>query len=156
MREEVVSFRIKSETDFWAGILFGILGVFAIYLSRDYPRGTALAMGPGYFPTVIGIVLVAIGAALAVMSLRLEGEKIDRTINLKALLAISAGLVLFGWGIERIGFVPSLAGLIILGTLAGHDFRWKEALALLVVLVAGSWLVFVWALDLPFTLFGAS
>jgi len=57
--------RIKSQVDFWGGLLFVGFGLLAILVARDYPMGSAMRMGPGYFPTYIGLALVAIGAWIA-------------------------------------------------------------------------------------------
>jgi hypothetical protein len=148
-----VSVKVKSETDFWSGVLFALCGALAVLISRNYPRGTSLAMGPGYFPTAIGLVLIAVGFVTSAMSLRVEGEKIDRSFSLKAVLAVGGGLILFGWGIERIGFIPSLFGAVLLSTFAVRRFNWKESLIVSVLIVLGCWLIFIVALDLPVPLF---
>ena len=62
--------KIKSQEDFWAGLMFIGFGVLAIFVSRDYPMGSAMRMGPGYFPTSIGMIMVALGAIITAMSFR--------------------------------------------------------------------------------------
>jgi hypothetical protein len=151
--ERFVNLKIKSETNFWSGLFFAIVGAAGIYIARGYPIGRAVSMGPGYFPTAIGIVLGASGLLMVATSFKIEDAKIERGLNLKAIAAVCAGLVLFGWGVERIGFIPSLFGLSFLSTVGGSSFNWLESLALSVAICVGSWLVFVWALELPVQLF---
>jgi hypothetical protein len=68
--------KIKSEEDFWTGVMFIGFGILAIMVSREYPMGSARAMGPGYFPTYLGIIIIAIGAALMSRAFWVEGEGI--------------------------------------------------------------------------------
>jgi len=55
-----VQLKIKNPEDFWAGIMFLGFGVLAVYISQDYPMGTAMRMGPGYFPTYLGALLIVL------------------------------------------------------------------------------------------------
>jgi hypothetical protein len=66
--------RIKSQEDFWAGLMFIGFGILAIFMSREYPRGFAIRMRPGYFPTWLGGISVVLGAILTGRSYRVEGE----------------------------------------------------------------------------------
>ena len=69
--------RIKSPTDFWAGLLFGGFGLFvAIYAATQYKLGTAVRMGPGYFPTWIGGLVFLLGLVLILRSVRLNGPPV--------------------------------------------------------------------------------
>ncbi|MCC6870733.1 MAG: tripartite tricarboxylate transporter TctB family protein, partial [Burkholderiales bacterium] len=53
---------IRNPKDFWAGILFIALGIFAITVGSNYTLGSAARMGPGYFPRILGILLIVLGA----------------------------------------------------------------------------------------------
>ena len=66
--------RIRNLQDFWSGIFFIALGVLAIYLSRDYPMGSALQPGPGYFPTWLGGIMIAFGVVIGGLSFKLAGR----------------------------------------------------------------------------------
>ena len=67
---------IRHPKDFVAGLIFLAFGIAAIALSSGYPLGTAARMGPGYFPRILGILLVVLGAALTLRALRLHGSPI--------------------------------------------------------------------------------
>src|SRR5688572_12351576 len=69
-RGETVQLKIKSPEDFWSGLIFIGIGVLAMYLSRDYPMGSALRMGPGYFPTWLGGIMIGFGVVIAALSLK--------------------------------------------------------------------------------------
>lgn len=146
--------KIKSQEDFWSGLMFVGFGVAAIIIARDYPMGTAMRMGPGYFPTMIGGFLILLGAIISAISFKTPGVGIG-TWPWRAMVLMSVGFVLFAWGMENIGFIPSLALLIVVSTLSTPHFRWKEMLIETVVMIAGSWLIFIWGLELPYTLWGS-
>ena len=146
--------KIRSQEDFWSGLMFIGFGIAAIIIARDYPAGSAMRMGPGYFPTMIGGLLVVFGAIISAMSFRTQGVGIG-TWPWRAMVLMSVAFVLFAWGMENLGFIPSLAILIVVSSLSTPHFRWKEMALEAVVMIAGSWAVFIYALELPYTLWGS-
>ena len=146
--------KIKSQEDFWSGLMFIGFGIAAIVISREYPMGSAMRMGPGYFPTLIGGGLVALGAIISALSFRHQGVGIG-TWPWRAIMLMSLAFVLFAWGMETIGFIPSLAILIVVSSLSTPHFRWKEVAIETAVMIIGSWAVFIYALELPYTLWGS-
>lgn len=147
-----MNWKIKSQEDFWAGLMFIGFGILAIVVARDYPMGSAMRMGPGYFPTGLGIIMVALGAIITAMSFKIEGAKVGR-FNFKAMILLTVAFILFGWGIDHIGFIPSLFILIFVSALAGREFKLMEVLILSAVLIVGNWALFIKGLELPFPLF---
>ena len=144
--------KIRSQEDFWSGVLFIGFGIVAVIVSRDYPIGTARAMGPGYFPIYLGIIIIVLGAALAVRGFWVDGEGIGAW-GWRPLLWLSAAFAAFGWLIEGYGFVLALLALIVASSLAGRDTRPLELGILIVLLIAGSVALFVYGLELPYRLF---
>ena len=67
---------IRHPKDFVAGLMFVAVGAAAIVIAANYPLGTAARMGPGYFPRILGILLILLGSALALRALRLRGAKL--------------------------------------------------------------------------------
>lgn len=57
-----MKFDLRGNKDFLAGLLFALIGGFAVALARGYPMGTTMRMGPGYFPTVLGGILLSCSA----------------------------------------------------------------------------------------------
>jgi hypothetical protein len=150
--QEGVQLKIKSQTDLWSGIMFIGFGLLAVWISRDYPFGTASRMGPGFFPTWIGIIMASLGVLIALASLKSEEDKIGKWAW-RPMILMSVGFVLFGWGIDHIGFIPASFGLVIIGAAAGTQFKWKEVIPLAIGLVIGCWALFIKGLELPFPLF---
>lgn len=144
--------KITSQEDFWGGVVFIAFGALAIYIASDYPFGTAARMGPGFFPTWIGIVLIVLGTAIAATGFKNQGEGIGQ-FAWKAMAMLSVGFIIFGWAIDHVGFVIALSALVVAGAAAGQEFRYKEVIVLTIALVVGSWALFIKGLDLPFPLF---
>ncbi|MGP1664972.1 MAG: tripartite tricarboxylate transporter TctB family protein [Rhodanobacter sp.] len=144
--------KIKSQEDFWAGVMFVCFGVLAIVVARDYPMGSALRMGPGYFPTYLGAIIIVIGAIMMGRAYRVEGEKIGR-VGWRPLMWLSVAFAAFGLLIDEAGFVLALLALIVASSLAGRDTRLVELIFLTVGLITGSIALFVYGLELPYQLF---
>jgi hypothetical protein len=146
---------IRNPKDFLAGLIFVAFGVAAIVLGSAYPLGTAARMGPGYFPRILGILLIVLGGALALRALRLKGTALPGW-KWRPVLVILLSVVVFGIVLTRIGLVLSTVGLIVAASVASHEFRPKEALIsgiLLAALAAG---VFVYGLKLVIPLWPGS
>ena len=142
--------KIKNPRDFWAGSMFIAFGLFFLIAARmNYQMGAAVRMGPGYFPTVLGGVLVALGAIVLLGSLAVAGPKVAR-FHLRPLLFILASSLAFAYLLKPLGLVLAAVALIFVSALGGHEFKWKEAAILSAVLVAFSVAVFVKGLGLPF------
>ena len=142
---------ILSKKDFWAGLMLIAIGAAAILIARDYPFGTALRMGPGYFPVVLGALLIVFGLGILASGLR-RGETIAGTWSPRALVLLPLSLLLFGLLMQYAGFVPALLVLIIGSAAAGSEFKFMEVLLFALALTALAVAVFVWALGLPYPL----
>jgi hypothetical protein len=138
--------------DVWAGLLLIGTGAAALVLARGYPAGTVLRMGPGYFPRVLGGILVLFGLYVAITGLR-RGGRIPGGWSPRALVVLPLAMVLFGLLVERAGFVPALVVLVVGSAAAGREFRLGEVVLLTAVLTALSVAVFAWGLGLPYPLF---
>jgi hypothetical protein len=139
--------------DVIAGALFVLIGVFAVVVARAYPAGSAMRMGPGYFPVLLGWLLIVLGAWIGLRAFRRrDWEKL--AWGWRPLGWIVAAMLSFGFLMPRFGLIPALAVVVPLAAAAGRDSRAKEALilTLLVSLFAAG--VFVYGLKLPYRLFG--
>jgi hypothetical protein len=143
---------LRGNKDFLAGLLFLAIGAGAIIVARAYPFGTAMRMGSGYFPTVLGGILVLFGVFLMARGAR-SGERGPVTWGWKPLACIVASMVLFGFLLPRVGLVPALVVLFFTSALGGREFRFGEVLALTAVMTAFAAVVFLYVLKLPFQLF---
>ncbi len=143
--------KIKSPKDFWAGLLFIAFGLFFLVVARNYQMGSAVRMGPAYFPTVLGGIMAVLGAIVLFQALVVQGEGLPK-FSFKPLFFISLSLVLFGYLLKPLGFVLALVVLIFVCAFGGHEFKAKEVGILTIVLIIFSVLVFVKGLTLPFPL----
>jgi hypothetical protein len=74
--------RIKSPKDFWAGLMFIAFGAFfALWALYNYQMGSAVRMGPAYFPTVLGGLLIFLGGMVLVESFAMAGNKLELPYN---------------------------------------------------------------------------
>jgi uncharacterized membrane protein len=137
--------------DIWAGLTFLATGVAAMLLAREYPAGTALRMGPGYFPRVLAGILILFGLHAVWRGVR-RPERIEGAWSLQALIVLPLAMVLFGVLMEHAGFVPAIAALVLGSAAAGRQFRLLEVLLLTGFLTAISVATFVWGLGLPYPL----
>lgn len=138
--------------DFLAGLMFIVIGGGAMFMARDYPFGSALRMGPGYFPTVLGA-LVVIGGIATLIDGLIKQAPITRTWSVRALIILPAAAWIFGELMENAGFVPAIFGLTILSALSSPEFRWKEQVVLGIGLTVGCVLLFIYGIGLPYPLF---
>jgi len=145
---------IRHPKDFWSGVLFIAIGVFAIVYGMKYTLGSAARMGPGYFPRILGILLILIGAILALRSFRLEGPPLPRW-KWRPTVVVLGSVVLFGAIVQWAGIALSTVILIVGSSAASPEFRPREALIVGVLLAALAVGVFVIGLKLQLPIWPA-
>jgi hypothetical protein len=145
---------IRSPKDFWAGLLYAVCGAAAVIISRNYGMGTPSRMGPAYFPTVLGGLLLLIGFVSLARSFFVAGEAIG-AIAWKAMVLVTLATLLFGVLLRPVGLVAALVALMLVSAAASIKFRleWR-ALGLMACLIVFCGLVFVKGLGLPVSLLG--
>ncbi|HYD56907.1 MAG TPA: tripartite tricarboxylate transporter TctB family protein [Burkholderiales bacterium] len=144
--------QIKSPKDFWAGLMFITFGLFfVVWALYNYQMGSAVRMGPAYFPAVLGGLLTLLGTIVLSQSFAISGPRVP-TINFRPLIMILAGCLVYGYSVKPLGVVVSTGLLVFMAALGGHEFKWKEVGILYVFLALFSVLVFVKGLGLPFPL----
>ena len=152
--------KIKSQKDFFAGLMYlAVGGAFAIG-AVDYNVGTGARMGPGYFPLILGVILALIGAVISFKALLKgpsDGDPVGKWAWKQVFFILLAnfafGILLVGvpsLGIPGFGLIVAILALVVIASIAGYTFAIKEVLGLAAVLAIGSYVVFVWALSLQF------
>ena len=146
--------RIKSQRDFWSGMMFLVVGITFAIGASNYSLGTSARPGPGYFPLMLSVIMAILGAIVLFKSLTIESSNGDPigSIAFKPLLIIVAAIVVFGLLLERLGMVVTVPILIIMASMAGDEFKWRGVLVSVVVLTVGCWLVFILGLKLTIPL----
>jgi len=168
--------KIKSERDFWSGLMFLVVGVVFAIGATNYSMGPAclpsdpcatslwerLAQlsahpGAGYFPLGLAILVALLGAVVLFKALTIESDGGGRvgTFAWRPLLVIIVAIALFGAMLEPLGLAVTVPVLIAVSSLAGDEFRWKGVVANAVVLTVGSWAIFIWGLKLTIPLWPA-
>jgi len=141
---------IKSPRDFWAGVMFlAFGGGMAGIALKNYQMGSAVRMGPAYFPAVLGGILAVLGLILLLRSFVLKGVKVP-TFHFRPLLFIAISSLAFAYLLKPLGLVLASVILVFISAFGGHEFKVKEVAIMSVVLVIFSVLVFVKGLSLPF------
>lgn len=142
--------KIKSQKDFWSGLMFVATGLGFAWGATFYSFGTSARPGPGYFPLGLGILLAALGALTLFEALTIEtddGEPVG-AFAWKPLFTILVSVLLFGLLLPRLGMALTIPLLVVLSSLAGDEFHWRGAIINGVVLAVGSWAVFILGLKL--------
>lgn len=140
--------------DFLTGVIYVIVGVVAALLSRDYGMGSAVKMGPGYFPTILSGLLVVIGAVSIVRSFLKSGAPLG-SIAWKGLFLVTAATVLFGLVVRGAGLVIALPILVLVASVASARFRWHHVLAMAAGVTVFCILVFQIGLGVPLPIVGS-
>ena len=150
--------KIKSQKDFFSGLMFLGIGIAFAWGATNYTVGTGARMGPGYFPLMLGILMTVIGAIIMFKATVVETESGDKIgkwawkpLSLILLANFTFGVLLGGLpslGIPAMGLIIAIYALTIISSLAGEHFNIKSVLALATVLAVGSYVAFIWALKL--------
>ena len=157
--------KIKSQQDWWAGLMFIAFGVFFIVVALGTPEffdkivgsrlipgyqmGSSVRMGPAYFPVVLGGMLAFLGLLVLLDSIVEAGPRVAK-FHFRPLLFIAVSSLAFAYLLKPLGLVLASVALVFISAFGGHEFKWKEVAIMSVVLVIFSVLVFVKALSLPF------
>jgi putative tricarboxylic transport membrane protein len=145
---------IRGPKDFWSGVLYIVIGSTAITVAADYGMGTALKMGAAYFPSLLGALLILIGAISVIRSFIIQGAPIG-ALAFKPLASIVGSVVLFGVIIRGAGLAIALPLLVIVSSLASSRFRWLPSIAMAAGLTVFCILVFLKGLGVPLPLIGS-
>ena len=146
--------RIKSQRDFWSGLMFVVVGVSFAIGATNYSMGTSARPGAGYFPLMLSVIMAILGAIVLFKSLTIESEGGDPIgdIAWKPLFIIVVAITVFGLLLERLGMIITVPILIIISSLAGDEFKWRGVIISAIVLTIGAWAVFVLGLKLTIPL----
>ena len=145
---------IRSDKDFWTGLIYIFFGSSALIIGRDYPMGTAIKMGPSYFPAVLSGLLILIGIISLVRSFLKTGTPIGR-FAFKGLALVVVSTVLFGLIVRGAGLVIALPLLVIVSAFASKDFRWVPSLLMAAGLTLFCIAVFLKGLGIPLPILGS-
>lgn len=152
--------KIKSQKDFWSGLMFMAFGIAFAWGATNYTIGEGARMGPGYFPLMLGIILTLVGLFIVFEAMVVEtedGEKIGKWAW-KPLVFIIGSNIVFGiclggipkLGIPALGLIVGIYALTFIASMAGDEHNSKQVLVLATVLAIISYLAFIVLLKLQF------
>ena len=146
--------KIKSQRDFFSGLMFIVVGVIFAVGATNYSMGTSAKPGAGYFPLILSVIMAILGAIVLFKSLTIETEGGDPigSIAWRPLLVIVVSIAVFGAVLPRLGMFMTIPLLIVMVSFAGDEFSWKGVIGSCIVLTIFSWIVFIWGLGLTIPL----
>ena len=149
--------KIKSQRDFWSGLMFLVVGAAFAVGATNYSMGTSARPGAGYFPLILSVILTIMGAVVLFEALTIEtedGEPIG-AIAWRPLIVVVVAITVFAILLPRMGMIVTVPVLIIIVSFAGDEFGWIGVIVSSVVLTAFSWLIFIKGLGLTIPLLPA-
>jgi len=156
---------IKSQKDFFSGLMFMAVGIAFAWGATTYKVGDGARMGPGYFPLMLGVLLAILGAVITFKAMVVETEGGDRigAWAWKPLFFIISANLIFGvllgglpsFKIPAMGLIVGIYALTFIAAMAGEEFKFKEVLILATVLAIISYLAFIVLLKLQFPVWPA-
>jgi hypothetical protein len=146
--------KLKSQKDFWSGLMFIVAGIAFAWGATAYNFGSAARPGPGYFPFGLGVLLSILGAVVLLKSLTVDtpdGDPIEK-FAWRPIIVITLSLVVFGLALPKLGMFIALPLLVVMASLAGDEFHPVEVALTAVILTVGSWGIFIKGLGLTIPL----
>ncbi|WP_430242167.1 tripartite tricarboxylate transporter TctB family protein [Neorhizobium sp. DAR64861/K0K2] len=140
-------------TNLVCGLALMLTGLFFAYQSIELELGTALRMGPGYFPFILACVLVLLGGVIVFQAIRVHGEPVG-ALAWRGMAFILPAPIFFGLTVRGLGFVPAIFFTALIAAFASHKMKLLMAVILAALLTVFSVLVFSYGLGLPFRRFG--
>jgi hypothetical protein len=144
-----------------AGLMFIAVAALGLWMSRNYPVGTALRMSTGYVPRLLCWILIGLGAVILFQGVRQAEPPASEPIagaapsetgmlaRLRPIAAVTVSLIAFALVLERLGLVLAIFLLVGIASLATRQLKAWEVLAAGAGLSVLSWVIFVFGLGLP-------
>jgi len=149
---------IKSQKDFFSGLMFLVVGAAFAWGATSYSIGTGARMGPGYFPMLLGVLLAILGSVVMFYSLVVEtpsGDKVGsiawRPIGYILGSNLAFGILLGGLPsikLPSMGLIVAIYALVLIASKAGDSYKLRDVLILSTILAVGSYLAFIVLLKL--------
>jgi hypothetical protein len=150
-----VAAQLEKPRDVVGGLLIVAVGAGFLLFGRELEFGTARSMGPGYFPTILSLLMVALGAALAGLGWRARSEEgAFAHVPWRGLLLVVGATLFFGFALCGLGLAPVLVLVVLATAWASRYATWRTAVPLALGLAVFCTVLFVRLLGLPLPLLG--
>lgn len=144
---------IRGPKSFYSGLIFMTLALIFGQGALSLQMGTPARMGPGFFPLSMCVLLGLFGIVTSVDGLLRKGDGPSST-SIRAIIFVLSAVVIFALTVRTLGLIPCIALTAFCFSLADREFKLVPALVAAVSLSALSWVIFVFALKLPWQAFG--
>ena len=142
---------VRAPQDFYGGLVLVMLATLALVASAELPGQRGFAFGPGTAPRLFAGVLIALGAAVAIVGVSVEGPQIEK-YKLRGPIFVISAILSFAAMIRPVGLVPATFLAFMISILGSREMRWIESLIAAAAMTAFCVLLFVYLLNLPFQL----
>jgi hypothetical protein len=142
--------------DLLAGLMFIAIGAIFLVGAYQYTMGNAARMGPGYFPRILGAIMLGLGILIAALGLKNQSQWAQTEgigWTWKPVILLTLAVVLFGFALPSIGMIAAIIILIALSGYAAHDKNYRELALITVIMCLFCSAVFIWGLKLQMKLF---
>jgi putative tricarboxylic transport membrane protein len=143
---------IRGPQDFVGGVVLMALAVFALWASSDLQGMHGFSFGAGTAPRMFAVLLLLLGAAIALMGILTDGPHVS-TYAWRGPLFVSLAILSFAVTIRPLGLVVSAFASFMISALGTHETRWTESVIVGACLTVGCALLFPYVLGLPMPLF---
>ncbi len=140
--------RIRFGQDMATALLFIVVGIGALIIGWDYPRGTPQRPGTGVLPAILSWCLVGVGGLLVLKSV-LAGDIEMQRWAWRPFFAVTAATVSFGLLVDDLGLVITMVIALTLCAIGTRETRWAEYAIFLALMIAIGWGTFIWLLGMP-------
>lgn len=132
-----------------AGFLYIAIGAAAAIGATFYRLGSGTRPGPGFFPFILGLILVGLGAIILVGDLR-KNPEVRASLSLFELRGpffVLTSVLAFALLITKLGVIVAVAVMTLIGALACRESTWRASIVCAVIFGVTSVVLFRWALS---------
>jgi hypothetical protein len=154
-REEIIVPTMEKPRDVVGGLIVMAIGIGFLVTGRDLEVGTSFRMGPGYFPTILSILMIALGSIITLLALRAPAFKNGSSLLPWRGLALIIGAPLaFGATLVGLGLAPAVLMVVLATAWSSRYASVRSSVPLSLGLAAFCALLFIRLLGLPLPLTG--
>jgi putative tricarboxylic transport membrane protein len=143
---------VRGPQDFVGGLVLVAISIFALWACDDLQGMHGFSFGPGTAPRMFAVLLMGLGAAIALVGVFQEGAALQR-LSWRGPLFVMAGILFFAFAIRPLGLIVSGLATFLIAALGSDETRWIEAVVVGVCLTIGCAFLFPYVLGLPMPLF---